>query len=198
MKKIKIKDYAEQVGKTKEAILYQIKKGKLKAEKDKNNIWFILIEEDPKEQSKINDFQAQEFENKIKLLEQELKLKNEIIDNKNETIQTQKEVIKATERTSFVLGQSYQELREKQTVILLENKEVKKEIIEVKENNLIPLNDFLNNAGFSQKKKRNIKSRFNRREGKEKRIIKKEGYFYLDPQENYKDLIYWFFWKFFH
>ena len=197
MKKITIKEYAEQVGKTKEAILYQIKKGKLRAEQDKNKVWFIFIEEEQKEENKINDFQAQELENKIKLLEQEVELKNEIILNKNETIETQKEVIQAEKRTSFVLGQSYQDLKEKQAIISIENIEVKKEIIKVKENNLISLNDFLNNAGFSTAKKRNIKSRFNRREGKEKRIIKKEGYFYLDPQENYKDLIYGFFWKFF-
>ena len=104
MKKITIKEYAEKVGKTKEAILYQIKKGKLKAEQNKNKVWFIFIEEEQeeeeqKEQNKINDFQLQELENKIKLLEQEVELKNKIIE-------TQKEVIKAEQRTSLVLGQS--------------------------------------------------------------------------------------------
>jgi len=137
MKKITIKEYAEQVGKTKEAILYQIKKGKLKAEQDKKKVWFILIEEEQKEQSKKSEnsiLQIQELESKIKLLEQEVNLKNEIILNKNETIETQKEVIQAEKRTSLVLGQSYQDLKQKQEVILLENKKVKKEIIEVKNN----------------------------------------------------------------
>jgi hypothetical protein len=127
MKKITIKEYAESIGKTKEAVLYQIKKGKIRAEKDKNNIWFIFIEEE-KKQVENNDFQAQELEHKIKLLEQEVELKNEIIE-------TQKEVIQAEKRTSFVLGQSYQDLKEKQAIILIENKEVKKEIIDVKNNN---------------------------------------------------------------
>ena len=121
MKKITIKEYAKSINKTKEAVLYQIKKGKLKAEQDKNKVWFIFIEEDQKEQTKINDFQAQELEKKIKLLEQEVELKNEIILNKNETIETQKEVIKAEKRTSLVLGQSYQDLKEKQEIILIEN-----------------------------------------------------------------------------
>ena len=116
MEKITIKEYAEKVGKTKEAILYQIKKGKLKAEQNKNKVWFIFIEEEEeqKEQNKINDFQVQELKNQVKLLEQEVKLKNEIIE-------TQKEVIQAEKRTSLVLGQSYQDLKEKQKTILLEN-----------------------------------------------------------------------------
>ena len=109
-----IKEYSEKIGKTKEAILYQIKKGKLKAEQNKNKVWFIFIEEEQKEENKINDFQFQELKNQIRLLEQEVKLKNEIIE-------TQKEIIQAEKRTGFILGQSYQDLKEKQEIILIEN-----------------------------------------------------------------------------
>jgi len=73
-----IKEYAELQGKTKEAILYQIKKGKLKAEKNSKGTWIIFTEEKPnsiksnKSNNNLGNIQNHELISKIKLLELEL------------------------------------------------------------------------------------------------------------------------------
>ena len=125
-KTITVKEYAEQQGKTKEAIFYQIKKGKIQAQKNRDNEREIILEEQVEESPKIkSDFH--ELEAKIQLLTQELELKNQIIQDKKDIIESQKKTIEAEQRTSMALVKTCELLESKEKILLLENETIKKE-----------------------------------------------------------------------
>ena len=126
MSSITVKEYAKKVGKTKEAIFYQIKKGKIKAQKNSSNEWEILIEEKPTPKTEKTN-QAQELETQIKLLSQELKLKNELLESKEATIKSQSETIQAEQRTNISLVKTCEILEQSKNTLLLENESIKKE-----------------------------------------------------------------------
>ena len=90
MKKYSITEYAKKIGKSREAVFYQIKKNKIKAEKNKNNEWEIFIE-DKKEKEKVKiEIENEVLKEKIKGLQKELENKNELIQAKNEIIEAEK------------------------------------------------------------------------------------------------------------
>ena len=45
-KKLTVKEYADSIGKTKEAVFYQIKKGTINAIKDEKNQWKIILKDE--------------------------------------------------------------------------------------------------------------------------------------------------------
>lgn len=127
---ITVKEYAKKVGKTKEAIFYQIKKGKLKAQKNSDNEWEIILEDkqtSKKGQNNQAKIQEQELINKIKLLSKELELKDELLKSKENIIKSQSETIKAEQRTNMSLVKTCEMLEQSKNTLLLENESIKKE-----------------------------------------------------------------------
>jgi hypothetical protein len=124
-KTITVKEYAKEQGKTKEAIFYQIKKGKIKAQKNSNNEWEIILEE--KESKKDENIQNLELENKIKLLNQELELKNQLLKSKETIISSQNQTIEAEQRTNIALVKTCELLKSNEKNLLLENNKIKNE-----------------------------------------------------------------------
>ena len=112
MKKYTITEYADKIGKTREAVFYQIKKKKIKARKNKNNEWEIFTDNESKKEEKQNisndeilnlkikvaifEEQKKVFEEKIKKIETELK-------NKDALIKAKEEIIEAERRTNIAL-----------------------------------------------------------------------------------------------
>ena len=125
-KTISVKEYAKQKGKTKEAIFYQIKKGKIKAQKNSSNEWEILLEEKQAPKEKPNNKNI-ELENQIKLLSQELKLKDELLTSKETIITSQKQTIQAEQRTNMSLIKTCEILEQSKNTLLLENESIKNE-----------------------------------------------------------------------
>ncbi len=127
---ITVKEYAQKVGKTKEAIFYQIKKGKLKAQKNSDNEWEIILEDkqtSKKEQNSQAKIHEQELMNQIKLLSKELELKDELLKSKENIIKSQSETIKAEQRTNMSLVKTCEMLEQSKNTLLLENESIKKE-----------------------------------------------------------------------
>jgi hypothetical protein len=124
-KTITVKEYAKEQGKTKEAIFYQIKKGKIKAQKNSNNEWEIILEE--KENKKEKNIQNSELENKIKLLNQELELKDQLLKSKETIISSQNQTIEAEQRTNIALVKTCELLKSNEKNLLLENNKIKNE-----------------------------------------------------------------------
>jgi len=125
-KTITVKEYAKDQGKTKEAIFYQIKKGKIKAQKNSSNEWEIILEEkeeDKKKKPQVN----QELESKIELLQQELKLKNQLLESKESIITSQNQTIEAEQRTNIALVKTCELLKSNEKNLLLENNKIKNE-----------------------------------------------------------------------
>ena len=98
MKIYTITEYANKIGKSREAVFYQIKTKKIKARKNKKNQWEI-VEDEPQTEKKENlandnlldlKTEVEVLKEKIKGLEKELENKNEIIKAKNETIEAEK------------------------------------------------------------------------------------------------------------
>jgi len=125
-KTISVKEYAKQKGKTKEAIFYQIKKGKIKAQKNSSNEWEILLEEKQEPKDKPNTKNI-ELEHQIKLLSKELELKGELLTSKETIIKSQSETIQAEQRTNISLIKTCEILELSKTTLLLENETIKKE-----------------------------------------------------------------------
>ena len=125
-KTITVKEYAKEQGKTKEAIFYQIKKGKIKAEKNSNNEWEIILDEKEEEQ-KENPQPTQELKSKIELLQQELKLKNQLLESKETIIRSQSQTIEAEQRTNVALVKTCELLKSNEKNLLLENEKIKSE-----------------------------------------------------------------------
>jgi aspartyl-tRNA synthetase len=103
IKTISVKEYAKQKGKTKEAIFYQIKKGKIKAQKNSSNEWEILLEEKQEPKPKVNNKNV-ELEHQIKLLSKELELKDELLTSKETIIlrhQLNSQIKKLLHKQSF-------------------------------------------------------------------------------------------------
>ena len=125
-KTISVKEYAKQKGKTKEAIFYQIKKGKIKAQKNSSNEWEILLEEKQAPKEKPNNKNI-ELENQIKLLSQELKLKDELLTSKETIIISQNQTKQAEQRTNMSLIKTCEILEQSKNTLLLENESIKKE-----------------------------------------------------------------------
>jgi len=131
-----IKEYADLVGKTKEAILYQIKKGKLKAEKNNKGTWIIFNKASPvlnKDNQKSDTIENHELISKIKLLELELELKekefakelnykDELLNAKDKLIQKSEQTIEAEQRTNMALTHNLRNMEKLQ----LENEAIKK------------------------------------------------------------------------
>lgn len=126
IKTISVKEYAKQKGKTKEAIFYQIKKGKIKAQKNSSNEWEILVEDTQETKSKTTNKNI-ELEHQIKLLSQELKLKDELLTSKETIITSQNQTIQAEQRTNISLIKTCEILELSKTTLLLENESIKKE-----------------------------------------------------------------------
>lgn len=124
-KTITVKEYAKEQGKTKEAIFYQIKKGKIKAQKNSNNEWEIILEE--KENKKDENIQNLELENQIKLLNQELELKDQLLKSKETIISSQNQTIEAEQRTNIALVKTCELLKSNEKNLLLENNKIKNE-----------------------------------------------------------------------
>ena len=124
-KTITVKEYAKEQGKTKEAIFYQIKKGKIKAQKNSSNEWEIILEE--KEDKKDEIFQSSELENQIKLLNQELELKDQLLQSKETIIVSQNQTIEAEQRTNVALVKTCELLKSNEKNLLLENNKIKNE-----------------------------------------------------------------------
>lgn len=124
-KTITVKEYAKEQGKTKEAIFYQIKKGKIKAQKNSNNEWEIILEE--KENKKDENIQNSELENQIKLLNQELELKDQLLKSKETIITSQNQTIEAEQRTNIALVKTCELLKTNEKNLLLENNKIKNE-----------------------------------------------------------------------
>jgi len=124
-KTITVKEYAKEQGKTKEAIFYQIKKGKIKAQKNSSNEWEIILEE--KEDKKDENFQSSELENQIKLLNQELELKDQLLQSKETIIVSQNQTIEAEQRTNVALVKTCELLKSNEKNLLLENNKIKNE-----------------------------------------------------------------------
>ena len=122
-KTITVKEYAKEQGKTKEAIFYQIKKGKIKAQKNSNNEWEIILEE--KEDKKDENIQNLELENQIKLLNQELELKDQLLKSKETIISSQNQTIEAEQRTNIALVKTCELLKNNEKNLLLENEQIK-------------------------------------------------------------------------
>jgi len=123
-KTISVKEYAKQKGKTKEAIFYQIKKGKIKAQKNSSNEWEILLKEKAEPKSKTNSKNV-ELEHQIKLLSKELELKDELLTSKEAIIKSQSETIQAEQRTNISLIKTCEILEQSKTTLLLENETIK-------------------------------------------------------------------------
>jgi len=123
-KTISVKEYAKQKGKTKEAIFYQIKKGKIKAQKNSSNEWEILLKEKAEPKSKTNSKNV-ELEHQIKLLSKELELKDELLTSKETIIKSQSETIQAEQRTNISLIKTCEILEQSKTTLLLENETIK-------------------------------------------------------------------------
>jgi hypothetical protein len=185
MQELTVTEYAKLKNISREAVHYQIKNKKIKFKK-KNKIFYVLIDENLEDEKPT----IQELESVIKLLEQENKFKDQILRNKDLIIENQKETIEAEKRTAQALLYTLDNHKKEEERLLLENKKIIKENEEKYNNKLIPLNEFLLNLGFDEKARKRVKKRFNNRVNKEERIIKKEGYFYLDLQYSYKDIIY--------
>jgi len=124
-KTITVKEYAKEQGKTKEAIFYQIKKGKIKAQKNSSNEWEIILEE--KEDKKDEIFQSSELESQIKLLNQELELKDQLLQSKETIIVSQNQTIEAEQRTNVALVKTCELLKSNEKNLLLENNKIKNE-----------------------------------------------------------------------
>lgn len=123
-KTISVKEYAKQKGKTKEAIFYQIKKGKIKAQKNSSNEWEIQLKEKAEPKSKTNSKNV-ELEHQIKLLSKELELKDELLTSKETIIKSQSETIQAEQRTNISLIKTCEILEQSKTTLLLENETIK-------------------------------------------------------------------------
>ena len=123
-KTISVKEYAKQKGKTKEAIFYQIKKGKIKAQKNSSNEWEILLEEKQEAKAKSNTKNL-ELEHQIKLLSKELELKDELLTSKEAIIKSQSETIQAEQRTNISLIKTCEILEQSKKTLLLENESIK-------------------------------------------------------------------------
>lgn len=123
-KTISVKEYAKQKGKTKEAIFYQIKKGKIKAQKNSSNEWEIQLKEKAEPKSKTNSKNV-ELEHQIKLLSKELELKDELLTSKEAIIKSQSETIQAEQRTNISLIKTCEILEQSKTTLLLENETIK-------------------------------------------------------------------------
>ncbi len=185
MKKYTVSEYAKLVGLTREAIHYQIKQKKIKSRKEKGKIFIIMEEESDKKTTDTKD-----LEYKILLLEQELNLKNQMLDIKENLINSQQETIQAEQRTNISLIKMNENMERQNQVLQLENNSKEEIIKEDTQDKLIPLNQFLEYASYDKKLKTRIRNRFKARWKKEERIIKEDGFFYLDMNSySYKDLI---------
>jgi hypothetical protein len=128
MEKITVKEYAEAVGLTREAIHYQIKQKKVQSKKIKGKFYILVDENFNKKEEIITD---SELAAQIELLKQQLKHKEEIINSHRQTIEdkeniikSKEQVIEADQRTTMVLMKSYEDLKENQA-LLVENKKKK-------------------------------------------------------------------------
>ncbi len=122
MEKYTITEYADKIGKTREAVFYQIKTKKIKAKKNKNKQWEIFINDTPKEekQNKSNDdlldlkIKVALFDEQKRAYEENFKKENAVLEerikglqtelaNKNEIIKAKNEIIEAEKRTNIAL-----------------------------------------------------------------------------------------------
>ena len=185
MKKYTVTEYATLVGLTREAIHYQIKQKKIKSKKEKGKIFIIIDEEDDKKTTCTKD-----LESRILLLDQEINPKHQILPIKAHSIHSQQETIQAEQRTNISLIKMNENMEKQNQVLQLENNTKEEVIKEDIQSKLIPLNHFLDYASYDRKLKTRIRNRFKARWNKEERIIKKDGFFYLDMNSySYKDLI---------
>jgi len=129
MNKLTVKEYAEAVGLTREAIHYQIKQKKVQSKKIKGK-FYILVDENfnKKEEVKTDS----ELVRQIELLKQQLKHQEEIINSNKQTIEdkeniiaSKEQIIEAEKRTTMVLMKSYEDLKGNQ-MLLLDSKKKKK------------------------------------------------------------------------
>jgi|GEM_PF-7050456 len=131
MEKLTISEYAQRFNLTREAVFYQIKKGRLNAQQDKKTKkWTIFFEEGKKtDTSKVDNEESEKLKIELAELKAELRVKNEFIDkieNKNqEIIKSKSETIESQKKTIQALEISYTQLELKyQTQSkLLESKE---------------------------------------------------------------------------
>ena len=110
MKKYSITEYAKKIGKSREAVFYQIKKEKIHAKKNNDNKWEIFIED--KEKIKKEEKIEIEIENEI--LKERIKgLKTEL-ENKEELIKAKNEIIEAERRSNISLLYNLENKRDNQ------------------------------------------------------------------------------------
>lgn len=117
MEKYTILEYSKKINKTKQAILYQIKKWNIKASKDNKGHWVIYHQED---ENNTNDTFL-ELHKQISTLESKLDSKDEII---LELRNSKNELNKSNEQQIKILLGAFSELKEinkSQKLLLIEN-----------------------------------------------------------------------------
>lgn len=210
IRELTVLQYQQETGINKDKILYQIKKGELKAEKrkfGKQEKWIIKTVVKPTEKTLFsNDKPMEELKEleslrlEVAEIRGELKGKNELItefkksqEQQTEHINTLKLTCNLLERENGRLLQIKAPQQEQSEQIIIKQNSKAQNFQEPQEKNpqelKIDLSKMLLDRGLEIKNRKKIKARFNKQLGKRGISKNEKGNIFISSSENYEDLL---------